>query len=122
MELNEEEVPNTTNFNMAHVEVAKFSGIKMHKWPQGSQTTKEQQKYSKLKDSTIIAQIKATKDMVVTTFNKFKVMHVKEATLTSSCYLKNKSNWTKLKNMCTWGNRSFQKLWLLPKKFKAISC
>ncbi len=41
MELNEEEVPNTTNFNMAHVEVAKFRGIKMHKQPQGNQTTKE---------------------------------------------------------------------------------
>jgi hypothetical protein len=92
MELNEEETPNTTNFNMAHVEVAKFSGMKMQKQLQGNQTTKEQQKYSKLKDSTIRTQIKATKDMVVTTFNKFKVMQVKEATLTSSCYVKNKSN------------------------------
>jgi hypothetical protein len=40
VELNEEEVPNATNFNMAHVEVAKFSGIKMHKRLQGNQTTK----------------------------------------------------------------------------------
>jgi hypothetical protein len=41
MESNEEEVPNATNFNTTHVEVAKFSGIKMHKQPQGNQTTKE---------------------------------------------------------------------------------